>query len=458
VSRRRDDDQAPDRADGDATPARASYTGDSGDLGYGVSAYELELDYRVATNRLDARATIRLVAATRLLSVSLDLVGLTVGRVRVDGAKTRFTQTPTKLVVKLPHAIDQGAELTIEVDYGGSPGPRESTWGDVGWEELTDGVLVAAQPNGAPTWFPCNDRPDDKARYRVSVSAEHGYTVVANGRLEGRRTRSGTVQWTYDQPEPTSTYLATVQIGRYESRPVPLGTLDRPVAGLLVGPPSLRERIDHDFAPLDRMVACFDEAFGPYPFDGFTVVVTDDELEIPLEAQGAAIFGVNHVDGRSGSERLIAHELAHQWFGNSVGVADWNDIWLNEGFACYAEWIWSESSGGASVASHASRTRLRLVVPPHDIVIGDPGAADMFDDRVYKRGALTLHSLRLTIGDDAFRRVLHEWTTRGRHGVATTADFVALCVEVSGVADGSLEALFAAWLEGTALPPAPRTR
>jgi aminopeptidase N len=96
-------------------------------------------------------------------------------------------------------------------------------------------------------------------------------------------------------------------------------------------------------------------------------------------------------------------------------------------------------------------------VPPHDIVIGDPGAADMFDDRVYKRGALTLHSLRLTIGDDAFRRVLHEWTTRGRHGVATTADFVALCVEVSGVADGSLEALFAAWLEGTALPPAPRT-
>jgi aminopeptidase N len=148
----------------------------------------------------------------------------------------------------------------------------------------------------------------------------------------------------------------------------------------------------------------------------------------------------------------VAHELAHQWFGNSVTVREWKDIWLHEGFACYAEWLWSERSGRKSAAAHAREHWQRLDALPQDLLLGDPGAADMFDDRVYKRGALLLHALRLTIGDEAFLRVLREWVARHRHGSASTEDFTALVEEIVGepVSD-----LFDAWLRRTPLPPLP---
>ncbi|MEO8095367.1 MAG: M1 family aminopeptidase, partial [Pseudolysinimonas sp.] len=200
------------------------------------------------------------------------------------------------------------------------------------------------------------------------------------------------------------------------------------------------------------MMALYQRLFGPYPFDGYTVVITPDVLEIPLEAQALAIFGANHADGAGGSERLVAHELAHQWFGNSVGLAAWKHIWLNEGFACYAEWLWSEHRGGMSADGLARQFRRDLSGRPVDIRVGDPGPALMFDDRVYKRGALTLHALRRTIGDDAFFELLGEWTTVHRYSVATTDDFRALAATKSPT---PLDALFESWLFTEPLPRLP---
>lgn len=426
------------------------YLPDSGNDGYSTLSYDLDLTYRVATNRLDGTASIRMRATADLARLSLDLVRLRASKVRVDGTKaSRFTQSPTALTIVPPAPIEAGEEFVVTVEYAGSPAPRSSAWGTVGWEELTDGVIVASQPSGAPTWFPCNDDPADKASYRIAVTTEQAYTVVANGTPQPPRSRSGRTTWTFEQPEPTSTYLATVQIGRYEQVPVALGN----VPGVLAGPPRLRSRIGHDFGALPKMMACFTEAFGPYPFPSYTVVVTDDDLAIPLEAQGMAIFGANHADGRGGSERLVAHELAHQWFGNSVGVATWRDIWLNEGFACYSEWLWSEYSGGATASRLASDTRSRLSRLPQDIVVGDPGPKAMFDDRVYKRGALTLQALRLTVGDETFFETLRSWAELHRHGVASTEDFVE---HASRVAGRPLADLFDDWLTRTLLPELPR--
>ncbi|KQY44578.1 peptidase M1 [Cellulomonas sp. Root137] len=413
------------------------------DGGLNVDRYELDLDYRVATNRLDARAVLHARATRPLDRVSVSLHGLRVTGVLVGGKRPeRWTHRDGRIAIRLGRAVDAGTSLPIEVRYSGQPGPVRGPWGEVGWEELEDGLIVAGQPDGAPTWFPCHDSPADKASFTVTVTAEAGYEVLANGSLVSRTPRAGRTRWVYDQPEPMAPYLATLQVGRYERVPTSLSTQ-------VLVPPRLRAAALHDLDRQPQMMALFEHRFGPYPFAGYTVVVTDDDLEIPLEAQGLAVFGANHMDGRRGSERLVAHELAHQWFGNSLTVGRWRDIWLHEGFACYAEWLWSEQSGGWSADRHARSARARLAALPQDLVIGDPGPDGMFDDRLYKRGALTLHALRLAVGDDAFFAVLRTWTARHRHGTVSTELFVACASEVSGT---SVALLVEAWVYRPALP------
>lgn len=429
--------------------AAHAYLPRSGSTEYAVLHYDLDLNYRVATNRLDARAVIRCRALVRLRAVHLDLVHLRAKRVRFGGeGVSRWSQSATHLTVTPGEAVAAGTEFTIEVQYDGQPRPRRSRWGAIGWEELTDGVLVASQPSGAPTWFPCNDRPGDKATYRIRVTAEQAYTVLATGEPVDHSVKSGRGTWTFEQELPTSTYLAAIQIGRYTLEP----RRSAGVEWVIAYPPALARRVLHDFAPVGRMLERFQDLFGPYPFPSYTVVVTEDALEVPLESQGMATFGSTHADGRGGSERLVAHELAHQWFGNSVGVESWRDIWLNEGFACYAEWLWSEASGRESADVLARRAHTGLARLPRDLVLGDPGPELMFDDRVYKRGACLLHALRLTSGDESFFALLRGWTAAHRHGVATTEAFRAFA---AGFTDAALDDLFDAWLFGVELPSLP---
>lgn len=422
----------------------------SGNLGYGVDSYALDLRYRMATNRLDATAVLVITAAAPLAKFSLDLSRLIVSRVRIAGSRTtRFIQTPHKLTITPTTPIAAGTQFTVTIDYSGSPAPRRSQWGLVGWEELADGVIVAAQPSGAPTWFPCNDAVADKATYSIRVATEQAYTVVCNGRMTDHKVIAGRGHWRYEQPEPTSTYLATLQIGRYDRVATSFGS----VPGVLAYPRALQARVEADFEPVPRMVALFESLFGPYPFEQYTLVVTADDLEIPLESQSLATFGANLIDGQGTWDRLIAHELAHQWFGNSVGLAEWKHIWLNEGFACYAEWLWSEHKGGPTADTMAQQHRRRLSTQPMDIVVGDPGPALMFDDRVYKRGALTLHAVRRAIGDESFFELLRLWCATFRYGVVTTENFRDLA---DTFASESLDPLFDSWLFAKALPRLPR--
>ncbi|WP_454195444.1 M1 family metallopeptidase [Nocardia sp. Marseille-Q1738] len=428
------------------------YLPQNGNRGYRVSRYELELAYRVAGNRLTGRATITAVTTAVRPRFALDLAqALTVSKVFVNGTKaTKFAHQHGKLVITPQQRIPAGGVLSVVVHYGGIPKPVRGPWGEVGWEELTEGALVASQPNGAASWFPCDDHPSSKATYQISITTDSPYYALANGTLLRKQTKASQTTWVYEQSEPMSSYLATIQIGHYRKHRI--GSSQAPVPMQAVLPPRLRANFDHDFARQPKMLEVFTEKFGPYPFECYTVVVTDDELEIPIEAQGISIFGANHCDGRRGAERLVAHELAHQWFGNSLTIQQWRDIWLHEGFACYAEWIWSEAAGGPTADQLARAARHNLSRQPQDIIVGDPGPRRMFDDRVYKRGALTLHALRLELGDSTFFNLLREWTIRYRHSSVTTEEFTDLAGHYSLV---PLRPLWDSWLLAEPLPQLP---
>ncbi|WP_148614226.1 M1 family metallopeptidase [Nocardioides rubriscoriae] len=430
-------------------PTADPYLPDHGDPSWGAEHYDLDLRYDVARNHLRGQAVVRAVAVDDLARIVLDLATLRVSKVLLDGrAPARYAVRGRRLVVTPRQPVRAGATFELRVTYAGNPKPLvDKHHGEAGWEELADGVIVAGQPHGAPTWFPCNDRPDDKASYSLTVTAPCDYTVVANGTLTSRHSGSSATTWVYAQDEPMATYLATVQIGRYEVRE--LGAEPPLLAAV---PADAGEGFEEAFGRNAEMLEVFSELFGPYPFPTYSVVVTDDDLEIPLESQSLSTFGRNFLTDDWDAVRLVAHELAHQWFGNAVTLRRWQDIWLHEGFACYSEWLWSEASGGDSADDWAEHHHDKLADLDQDLVLADPGPELMFDDRVYKRGALTLHALRRTIGDDAFFDLLKAWVATHSGGNVTTADFVSMAVERTGA---DLTDLFVTWLHQKPLPDLP---
>lgn len=416
-----------------------------GDRSFSVDHYHLDLDYRPAGNRLSGTATLSCRAEADVEAITLDLAGLEAAKVAVDGARVKYTHRGTRLQVRTG-PLAAGSDFEVSVKYGGSPRPlRLPGLGAAGWEELTDGVIVAAQPHGAPTWYPCNDRIDDKATWSLTIAAPADYTVAFSGTALASLRSGSSLRWRFEQTAPMAPYLATLQIGRYRSiaqeAAVPMSVL-APArlhgAGLTAA-----------FGDQPTMLAVFSELFGPYPFASYTTVITDDDLEIPLESQALSTFGANFCTGEWEAVRLVAHELAHSWFGNAVTAAGWRDIWLHEGFACYAEWLWSEHAGLTSTEDRARHHYRKLAGLPQDLVLADPGPAEMFDDRVYKRGALTLHALRGRAGDEEFFDLLRSWVSEHTGGSVTTADFVAHCR--TRIGEDAAE-LVADWVEQPALP------
>lgn len=428
------------------------YFADLGNGGYEVDHYDIALRYNPESPEIESSATIEAIASIDLSSFNLDLVGLTVDSITVNGEPAEISRSETELTVTPKQVIEQDQAFTVTVDYHGEPtaGDLASTSFQNGWIRTTEGATyVIAEPDGARTWFPNNDHPSDKATYTFRITVPDGIEAAATGSLESEELGAdGYRTWHWEMDEPMASYLATVAIGDYEVERTtsPDGATIRNFF-----PSDIYDDAVSDFALTGEILDFFPTIFGPYPFDEYGVVVVPAVLNLALETQTLSIFGSESVTGNGPREDFISHELAHQWFGDSVTPEDWQYIWLNEGFATYAQSLWHEHNDpGFDIDKEMAQTAQSLA--PRLGPIGDPGADRLFDISVYVRGGLTLHALRRTIGDTAFFDTLRTWSEEHRYGNATTQDFIRIAERVSGQELGEF---FAEWLNATTIPELP---
>ncbi|MEU1185257.1 M1 family metallopeptidase [Streptomyces sp. NPDC005820] len=424
-----------------------SYFPQLGNGGFDARHYDLSLAYDPDTDRLDGRTTITARATQNLSTFDLDLQKLEVTRVEVNGRRAQFTREGDEIRITPRGTLRKGSTFEVTVTYGGVPEPLGGPivfGSDYGWMKTGDGVFVACEPNAASTWFPSSDHPSDKAAYDIRIKAPKGLTAVSNGRLVSTYDKGASTYTHWRETRPMATYLATATIGKFD---VKTGTTPGGTPIYVAIDPVLANSNNVDvYAVTAAATDYWSQVFGPYPFEETGAIVDDmPQAGFSLEVQSKPVYSAVR------SESTIVHELAHQWFGDSVSVAHWKDIWLNEGFATYAQWLWAEHQGTRS--AHDSFLAGYNARPAESsfwqITVGDPQRDTMFASAVYQRGAMTLQVLRERIGDTAFFKLLPAWTKLHRYGNADTDDFVRLAEKISGQ---QLDDLFGTWLFTTGKP------
>ncbi|MFG3681264.1 M1 family metallopeptidase [Micromonospora chalcea] len=425
------------------------YVPGAGNGGYDVGHYALDVRYDPAGDKLTGTATLTVTTTRALSRFQLDLAGLDVERVRVDGEAAKHRHDGAELIVTPPRGLPSGKRLTVEVTYGGVPEPLPNAeLGDGGFHATADGAIALGQPESASTWYPVNDHPSDKATYDFAVTVPDGLAALANGVPQGRTSADGWTTWRWSERAPMASYLSTLVIGDYR---VSTGThAGKPLVTAVAEALPADGPAAASVARTGEIADFLAERFGPYPFEAYGgIVVADERIRYALETQSRPVYGPGFFRGDRPNTEVVAHELAHQWFGDSVSVARWSDIWLNEGFATYAEWLWAEHDGGRTVAQTVAE---RYADTDWSKPTVDPGRSGMFGDAVYQRGALAVHALRRAVGDETFYRVLRGWLAQHRNGNVTTADFVGYAERTSG---RPLRTLLDAWLVGATPPGLP---
>lgn len=441
---------APSRFSPGSPGAGDPYFPDMGNGGYDVQHYDLRLGFNPTDHSITGTTVVTARATQNLSRFNLDLQGLTVHSVAVDGAAATFRRTGAQeLVITPPNGLLRGTYFTVKVRYSGIPKRIDDpALGTSGWIATKDGAIGLNQPFGAATYYPVNDTPDDKATYTQTVTVPKGLEVIASGEPSPVVTRGdqSTYRWTMNQPMASE--LSSIAIGKYNvTRRTGLTVGGRTMANITAIGTSIdtvpgRGKTLNDVTA--RVVKWESSMYGPYPFSSTGGIIDDIGVGYALEVQGRPVYDQS---SSVTSGDLLAHELGHQWFGDSVTPKTWASIWLNEGFATYSEWLWQEHFRGVPVAVSAKQA-----YDGEDNWSGqvaNPGRDHIFDDLVYTRGALTLQALRLEVGDAAFFKILRTWPQAHRFGNADTSDFILFAERSSG---RNLGAFFHRWVYSPGKP------
>ncbi len=440
-------------ADPDVSPPPGAGIGDSfypwlGNSGYDVIHYELELDVDPDTNTLDGITTVHGVSTGELEKIYLDLSGLDVSSVTVDGVAAEFSREQAELIVRPATPVPAGIGFTVEVAYSGTPERINDPgvpFARIGWFNQNGVIFTANEPSGSMSWFPSNNHPTDKATFTIAITVPEHLTAASTGVLVEESAADGRRTFTWQMNDPMATYLAAVYIGEFERH------TQETREGLIIRdyiPSSLTD--EQRQATLEALsvtpgaIEFFEELLGLYPFDAYGTLVLPFSIGFAMENQTLSLHG-----DRTLIPLIIAHELAHQWFGNAVSPGDWSEIWLNEGFAHYLAFLYLADYGGhdiaALMANELQAARNANAGPPGSITV-----AQLFDfPTVYQRSTLTLYALHRHVGDETFFEILRQHYQRSDGGTATTPDFMAIVAQHAGP---DAVALLASWLYSPEIP------
>ena len=447
-------DPGPDagRSDPVADPVYPAY----GNPALDVLRYQLDLAWSPPQHQLRGTATLTIRVATPVEELALDFAGsYTVDEVTVDGAVATAGRRGDDLVVPAPRPLAAQTRTTLVVRYHGEPksvpipsGRRDFPEG-VGLRATASGEAWTMQePYGAFTWYPANDHPSDEALYDVAVTVPAGWTAVAHGALVGIDEAAAGTTYRWRSVDPVATYLATLAIGRY-TRLSDTGPHGLPITYWL-------REVDGDsyLRPVLRrtpeMIAYLEQRFGPYPFPSAGVVLVDSVSA--METQQMVTLGARLGPRRAIDEyaEILLHELAHQWFGDSVTPRDWRAIWLSEGFAMYAQWLWAVDVQGESDAEWLRWARERDRISRSEA--GTPGNWDpdhFAENNVYVGPALLLRALHQELGEDAFFSLARDWVQTQRNQPVDRAVFISFVNRHTG---RDFTALIDRWLDSPTTP------
>ena len=424
---------------------------------YDVLRYHLDLRINPGESSLDGSVLIKFTSLEpgfQEFVFDLD-TQLGISRIVHHGSDLAFNQMPgDSVVVQLPAPLAQGEVDSLLVEYSGFPREVHSDRGLTYRNNLTDAPCVSnmSEPAYAKYWWPCKDRPDDKAFSSVSITVPDTLIAISNGTLtleEPADPGWKTYHWSEAYPMPT--YLVSVAVSNYllisEQCDTPGGS-SIPLRHWVF--PNDFDDALVDFEPVCEMMEICEGHFGPYPFQGEKYGHAEFLWSGAMEHTTVTSIGHRSIHGDGSRDWLIVHELGHQWFGDSLTPHNWKDIWLNEGFATYTEALWQEHKGDredylAYLDFWRDESTWAFQGPVYDPVPVFPGRV------IYDKGSWILHMLRMRMGDSAFFSLIQDWANGGGRpgGTVTTEQFIALAESFAGQQLGDF---FWPYLETTYLP------
>ena len=415
--------------------------------GFDVLHYAIDIEIDPAAKTVAGHVDVTISVVTPALD-SIDLYlksNMTVSAVSMGAVPLSFTRPLDRIHILLGGAHAIGETLTVRVDYSGAPVPQ-------GLRFHSKVVYNLSEPDMARNWFPCYDEPWDKATSEMICTVPASLYCVSNGvllsitdRPDGKKTFHWSTEYVH------ATYVISVAISAYsqfshwyryaaaDSMPMPYYVYPEKLAAAQVS-----------FSGAPSMMEFFSDTFGEYPFLGEVYGTALAEVGGAMENFTCTTYGQALVTGTHAYDWVVAHEMAHSWFGNSVTLAGWPDVWLNEGFATYADALWHEHTGGtASLDSRMSYFKSEYFAEDASSRFPMYDPANLWGATVYEKGAWVLHMLRYVIGDPAFFDALRLYHASYAYSNAATENFKAVCESASGA---DLDSFFSEWVYQAGYP------